>query len=294
MTPAVLVQDGRELGERVNYPFVTHILPIFSSSFLISDTLIPLINKSGKIIQVFFWEDILNKSPINKINLPVLIMAGGVGSRLQPYTFVLPKPLIPINNKTIIERIIENFQNFGCNNFYVSINFKSKIIKHFFGDLKTKSKFNFLEEKKPLGTIGGAKKLLKNNFKNLIVSNCDIISKINVSDLVNFHKKNNYDITMVASTKGHTIPYGVCEIDKSGTLKHIKEKPHFDFLINIGIYVLKKDALNQIPSNKRFDMTDLIQKIQSKGYKVGIFPIYDHDWVDVGQWSEYKKALEQI
>ena len=256
--------------------------------------LIPVIKKNKEILKILFLEDILDKTKVKKIDLPVLIMAGGIGSRLQPYTFILPKPLIPVNNKTIIERIIENFQNYGCNNFYLTINYKSKIIKYFFDDFKSNSKFNFIEEKKPLGTIGGAKKLSKLNFKNIIVSNCDIISKINITELVNLHIKNNYDITIVASTKGHTIPYGVCEIDNNGLLKNIKEKPHFDFLINIGIYVLKINTLNIIPSNKRFDMTDLIQKAQQKGLNVGIFPIYDHDWLDVGQWSEYKKAIEQI
>ena len=155
--------------------------------------LIPVINKNREIFKIIFWENILNKSRIKKTNLPVLIMAGGVGSRLQPYTFILPKPLIPVNGKTIIERIIENFQDYGCKNFYLTINYKSKIIRHFFEDFKSKSKFKFIEEKKPLGTIGGAKKLIKQNFNNIIVSNCDIISKINITELVNLHKKKNYD-----------------------------------------------------------------------------------------------------
>ncbi len=256
--------------------------------------LIPIINKYGQVVKIHFWEEILKKSPIKKTNLPVLIMAGGIGSRLQPYTFIIPKPLIPINNKTIIERIIENFENYGCNKFFLTINYKSNIIKHFFEDYNSKSKFEFIVEKKPLGTVGGAKKIINRNFKNIIVSNCDIISKININELEDLHQKNNYDITIVASTKGHTIPYGVCEIDDNGILKVIKEKPHFDFLINIGIYILKKETLKLIPTNKFFDMTDLIQKAKNIGLKVGIFPIYDHDWLDVGQWSEYKKALDKI
>lgn len=267
------------------------IKEIFSKFHL---DLIPVVNKKKEIRQIFFWEESLSKLTNSKVNLPVLIMAGGLGSRLQPYTFILPKPLIPINNKTIVERIIQNFENYGCKNFFLTINYKSKIIKHFFEDFKSKSKFIFLEEKKSLGTIGGAKKLLKFNHKNYIITNCDIISKIDVAELVNLHKKNKNDITIVASTKGHTIPYGVCEIDNNGLLKHIKEKPHFDFLINIGIYVVKKNVLDYIPTSRHFDMTELIDKVQKKGLKVGIFPIHDHDWLDVGQWSEYKKSLDQL
>ena len=255
--------------------------------------LIPLVKKNNKIEKIIFWEDIINDKK-NNLNLPVVIMAGGKGTRLEPLTQVLPKPLIPIENTTIIEKIISNFNNNGSRNFYVSINYKSKMIRSYFEELKPTYKVHFIEEKKPLGTIGAISKLKKIKQNDFFITNCDIIAKINYSELYFFHKKNKFDLTLTASAKNHEVPYGVCELDKSGHLQTLNEKPQLDFLINIGLYVIKKNIIKLIPKNKHFDMTDLINKAKKNKLKIGIFPIYDYNWIDVGQWEEYKKALNRL
>ena len=164
-----------------------------------------------------------NERP-KKVTIPVFIMAGGLGSRLKPFTDVLPKPLIPIGNKTVIERIIDQFLAFEVNNFYISINHKSKILKAFFDELNPDYKVNFIYESKPLGT-GGSLSLIEDSITNdFILANCDVIFDIDLHDLTKFHEKNSNIITIVASTKELTLPYGNLILSEDGNLKATEEK----------------------------------------------------------------------
>ena len=222
-------------------------------------------------------------------------MAGGKGLRLNPFTKILPKPLVPLNDKTIIEHIIDKFVSFGIKNFTLTLNYKSKILKSFFKELKnTNITIKFLEEKKPLGTAGSLK-LLKNKLpNNFFVSNCDVLIKADYKEIYDFHKKNKNIVTIVASTKELKIPYGVCKINKKGLLSQIDEKPSYNFLVNTGLYVINSKSLKLIPSGKRFDVNELINKIKKNKGRVGIFPINEKSWFDVGQWNEYEKTTKEI
>ena len=219
---------------------------------------IPIINKNNKLVNIIdsksFGEKIIEKT----INLPVVIMAGGKGTRLQPSTFILPKPLIPLQGKAIIEHIIVEFKKYGIQNFYVSINYKSTLIKAFFSELNLDCKIKFINEKKPLGTAGSLKLLEKNKIENFIVINCDTIIKADFSELLKFHKQSKNDISVIGAVKRLEIPYGVCEIGKNQKIKKIDEKPKIDFLANTGCYLVKKKILKLIPKNRYFDFTDLI------------------------------------
>ena len=152
----------------------------------------------------------------------------------------------------------------------------------------------FVDEKKPLGTAGSLEYLNGKFDKPFFVTNCDIIIKANYANLYEFHQKNNYDITLVASAKEYIIPYGTCELNGDGHLSHINEKPKYDFLINTGLYVLNPDVLNFIPNDKFYHITHLIEDLKNSGKKVGVFPVDDDDWVDIGQWAEYKKAIDKF
>tara|TARA_B100000315_G_C14580895_1_gene590417 strand:- start:1880 stop:2923 length:1044 start_codon:yes stop_codon:yes gene_type:complete len=256
---------------------------------------IPIVNNKKIIIDVLYWEKVfeIGDNKFDKLSCPVVIMAGGRGTRLDPFTKVLPKALIPVNEKTIIEHIIERFTDFGCDNFYLTVNYKSRILKAFFEELNPNYQVHFVEEDDPLGTAGSLR-LLNGKFDQpFLVSNCDIIINIDTS-LYEYHLKNGYDITVVASTKEYIIPYGTCELNDDGCLSHINEKPKYDFLINTGLYIINPDILTLIPKDKFYHITHLIEDAKINGKKVGVFPVDEEAWIDVGQWAEYEKAVKKI
>ena len=260
--------------------------------------LIPIIDHSGKLTDVLFISSVIEKNKninINKkLNASVVIMAGGKGSRLEPFTKVLPKALIPIEDKPIIDHIMDSFASVGVVNFILTVNYKARLMKAYFEELSSNYNIEFVEEESPLGTAG-CLKFLENRFDNpIIVTNCDIIIKVDYSDLYEFHLKNNHDITLVASIKKYTIPYGTCELDKSGYLNRINEKPKYDFLVNTGLYILSPGVIELIPSNQFYHMTQLIDLVKEKDMKVGVFPIDEDAWIDIGQWAEYRKAIERL
>lgn len=257
---------------------------------------IPIIDNLGRIKKILFWSNVFQKKEreYEQINLPVVIMAGGKGTRLDPFTRILPKPLIPIDNKAIIEVIMDEYAKFGMKKFYISINYKGNIIKAYFEEQKSDYNFEFIEENTPLGTAGALKLLEKKVNTPFFVSNCDIIIKENYSRIYDFHKKNDYVLTLVGSMQHHIIPYGVCEIESGGTLKKINEKPEYDFLINTGMYLLNPEVFRFIPNNKFYNITDLISVLKKNNYEVGVYPVSEKSWIDIGQWEKYKSNLNKL
>ena len=259
--------------------------------------ILPILNKKKQIIKYITRQSIFG-SPRHMVKIPntsVVIMAGGKGLRLDPFTKLLPKPLIPIDGKPIIEYIIEKFISFNLNKFILTLNYKSKILKSFFEERDKKSfSVSFLEEKKPLGTAGGLKSLYKKVTNSFFVTNCDILINTDYKEIFDFHKNNKNDITIVASAKEFEVPYGVCEITKKGLLSSIKEKPVYNFLANTGLYLINKKVLKLIPKNKNYDMNHLITNVRKKKGKIGVFPVDEKSWFDIGQWKEYHKTLKKI
>ncbi|MBU2025906.1 NTP transferase domain-containing protein [Patescibacteria group bacterium] len=260
---------------------------------------IPVTDKEGNILDLCFWDHIfsLKKIPrfIKPIKIPVVIMAGGKGTRLDPFTRILPKPLIPIGNRTLIEFVIEKFRKHGINVFYLSINYKAGIIKSYFEEIKPRYQVHYLAEKKPLGTVGSLVQLKKEKLgAHVFVCNCDTIIDADYAEILDFHKKGRYDVTLVASLKYHQIPYGVCELTKDGSFSRIKEKPEFDFLVNTGFYILKTEAIKHIPRDKFFNITDLIKKLDKERKRIGVFPISDKLWLDAGEWQNYQETIKLL
>jgi dTDP-glucose pyrophosphorylase len=259
--------------------------------------LFPVVNNNGELTKVILWSDIFkNGKNVNKqlVYVPVVIMAGGRGTRMEPFTKILPKPLIPIDNKPIIEHIINHFSKVGCREYYLTVNYKANIMKAYFEELKPKYKISFIDESKPLGTAGSLRLIQPKFDKPFFVTNCDIIIKGDYESIYNFHIQGDYDITLVASTKEYIIPYGTCELNQEGGLSRINEKPHYDFLINTGLYVISPNVVELIPSQKSYDITTLIEDSLKSGKKIGVFPVNDESWIDIGQWNEYKQAVGRL
>lgn len=258
--------------------------------------LIPVITKNKKVIDVIYWSKIFGKNKNINFDIPTLIMAGGRGTRLKPFTNILPKPLIPLNQKPVIDHIIDNFVISGIKNFYISINKNShQIMKSYFHQKNNKYKIKFIEEKIPLGTAGSIK-YLKKNKKDFFVTNCDVIFDINFNNLYKFHKKNKYDLTVVCSYEENLLSYGVCKLEKNGLLRDIEEKPTFSYLANCGLYLISPKIFKVMPRkiNHSLDMNELISLALKKKFRIGTYIISHGSWYDVGQWKEYKNTLKRF
>ncbi len=249
----------------------------------------PVIDDNKKLVDTIFWEDLFkDKKQDNEIlNLHVVIMAGGKGIRMRPITNIIPKPLIPIDDKTIIEHIIDNFQSVGCDKFYLSVNYKSDMIIDYFNKIDKNYKVEFISESKPLGT-GGSLFLLKDLLKEpFFISNCDILINDDYRKIYNYHNEFQNELTVVASLRHYSIPYGTIETIEDGKLVSLHEKPELSFLINSGMYLLEPHLLDEIPDDQFFNITDLINNVKERGGKVGVFPVSEKSWIDIGEWDKY-------
>lgn len=254
---------------------------------------IPVVNKKNILVKIILKKQFLKKRIrySKKNSIPVIIMAGGKGSRLSPFTKVLPKPLIPIKGKTIISRIVENFILTGFSKFFISINEKSKIIKSYFEEKNFKRKISFLEEKKRLGTVGALSKLKNNKEKNFIVTNCDTIIKYDFIKIYKSHLKNRNSLTVVAVKKKYSIPFGVIEQNNKKNQFYLNEKPELKYLINSGCYIINKRAIKLIKKNKFCDFDTFVNILRKKDEKIGIYQISEKKWQDTGTWEEYRKTV---
>jgi len=253
----------------------------------------PVIDKNNNIVKIIYWEDLFQEAPpVNQFDLPIVIMAGGKGSRLKPLTNIIPKPLIPINEKTIIEDIMDRFVAHGCNNFYISINYKADLIRYYFENLGNPHYIiNYFQEEKPLGTAGSLSLLKGKLNQTFFVSNCDILIDEDYSEILKYHKANHNEITIVAALKSYPIPYGTLKTTKDGILTEIKEKPEFNFKINSGMYIIEPHLINEIPEGRQFHITELIENLIKEGKKVGVFPVSEKSWRDIGNWDDYLKSF---
>ncbi|WP_407370239.1 nucleotidyltransferase family protein [Carnobacterium sp.] len=253
---------------------------------------IPVLNDDNSIRNILFKtsESVKGK----KINPPVVIMAGGKGTRLYPYTKILPKPLIPIGDTPIMERIIERFYEYGCKNFVISVNYKKNMIKSYFNEEIRDYKLTYIEEDKPLGT-GGSLSLMREYLKEtFFVSNCDILVDTDYTAVMDYHKQNKNDITFIASIKNTQIPYGVLKLDNEGLLESTVEKPEYSHLINTGMYLIEPVILEFVSNGEFADLPNVIMKAKDAGFKVGVFPVSENAWLDMGQIKEMENMIDSL
>jgi len=258
---------------------------------------VPVLDEDRKIVDVLFWTDIFkeaNNNRLSQIDIPVVIMAGGKGERLGPFTKILPKPLMPLGDKPIIEIIMDRFKQHGIGRFFVTLNYKGRMIEAYLSGIDKDFSVKYVWEKEYLGTAASLKLIEDDLGDAFIVSNCDILVNIDYADLVKFHHSNNNVLTVTGSMQHHKIPYGVIHFEKEGRINRIQEKPEYDFMVNTGLYILSKEAVGYIPDNEYFDMTELLQKLLDSKKNVGVYPISQKSYVDIGQLNEYKKTVEQM
>lgn len=257
----------------------------------------PILDDNGEIIDVWLWDEVFNEQePDNrpKIDLPVVIMAGGKGTRLKPITNVIPKPLVPVGDKTILEVILDQFESIGCHKFYMSVNYKADMMKYYLSQLDHKYDIDFFMEDKPLGTIGSVSLLKGKITTPFFVSNCDSINEQDYRDVWDYHVNNHNDMTIVTMVKSFKIPYGVIETGEDGLMTALKEKPEQTYQVNTGVYILNPELIDEIPEGEFFHITHLMEKVQARGGRVGCFPVNEESWKDMGEWPEYLKMIKVI
>lgn len=254
---------------------------------------IPIVDKEGRFKDFVAWDRLLGRKTREPVDVPVVIMAGGKGTRLDPFTKILPKPLIPVGDKPMVQFIMDKFSEHGISEFFLTVNYKGEMIKSYFDNTQTDYAIKYLWEPEFLGTAGSLSLLPRDMADTFIVSNCDIIVETSYSNLTAFHHKNNNLLTVVGSIQHYKIPYGILEHEEGGALKKIVEKPEYDLLVNTGLYVLGREALGYVPQGEFFNMTDLINRLLAEGKKVGVYPVSEKSYVDMGQWEEYKKNIQR-
>ena len=254
---------------------------------------LPVIDEGGRVIDLILWKDFFQKTikPREKDNY-VFIPAGGKGTRLEPFTKILPKSLIPIGNKPVLENILDRFMQYGFYKFIIALNYKGDMIKSYFSEIPHKYCIEYVKEEIELGTAGCLAALKGKAKDSVIVSNCDIITNIDFDDFLAYHKRKQFQATIVGAIRHVKIPYGILEI-KNSYFSGIIEKPEYDFIINSGIYAIEPEILNLISDNSYLDMPDLLKMIKDHGLKVGVYP-FNGEWFDIGQWEEYKNAMNYL
>lgn len=257
----------------------------------------PVVDEDGNLVKVYSWHDLFgNKAQTEypSLNIPVVIMAGGMGSRLAPLTNIYPKPLIPIGEKTIVESIMDKFVNYNCHDFYMSVNYKADTIKNYF-DFINNPEYNvsYFQEDKPMGTAGSLRLLKDKINSTFFVSNCDILIEEDYANILEYHRNNKNELTVVAAVKTISIPYGTIITGENGLLESIEEKPTLSFKINTGLYILEPSLLDDIP-DEFFHITHLMEKLKAQGRRVGVYPISQNDWKDMGDWKEYLKLIDVL
>lgn len=261
--------------------------------------LLPVLDESDKVIDFTIWSWMFSSEEMpvakrSKISIPAVIMAGGKGTRLEPFTKILPKSLIPVGDKPIIEIIIDEFKKHGISKYFLMLNYKSAMIEAYFNNTERDYEIEYIKENDFLGTAGSLKLLEEKISDVFIVSNSDVIVKANFEDVVNFHKEQQASLTILSSIRHYKIPYGIIKIKKGGEVVDILEKPEYTFTINAGIYVLNRESLQFISKEAHFDMTDLIKTLIDNNKKVMMYPVNENDYIDIGQWEEYKKAVDSL
>jgi dTDP-glucose pyrophosphorylase/CBS domain-containing protein len=260
--------------------------------------IVPILDENKVIVNFLKWDklfdDSIKQKVFKEIDIPAVIMAGGKGTRLEPFTNVLPKPLIPIGDKTILECIIDEFRQFSVDQFYITLNYKGAMIEAYFNGTARPYRIDYLWETNFMGTAGSLV-LLKGKIQgDMIVSNCDSIVKTDYYDVLDFHRNNNSYLTILSSMQHHKMPYGVVSFKEGGAVTEIVEKPEYSFTINTGIYILNSKALDYIPENSVVHMTHLIDVLIQNRKNVLTYPVNESDYIDIGQWDGYRKAVEKL
>lgn len=249
---------------------------------------IPIVDNDMQIIDIYSDDNGAGKTKAS-LHVPVVINAGGKGTRLAPYTKVLPKPLIPVGDLPILEHIMNEYQSYDCTDFHIIVNYKRDLMKAYFADNERQYNITWYDEDKPLGT-GGGLSLLKGVFHDtFFFANCDALLTADYESMLNFHKENGNVITMICAYKNINIPYGVVDMGVNGVIEGMREKPLISFLTNTGIYIVEPSVVDRMIDGEAIGFPDIVERERQKGHKVAVYPVSENDWMDMGQIPELEK-----
>ena len=244
---------------------------------------VPLVDEAGRVTDIVFAEH-LEVEDHEQIGLPVVMMAGGLGTRLYPYTKILPKPLIPVGEKPIAELIIDNFRQFGCTDFRLVVNYRRNMIKSYFSEVAEGYSVTYQDETEPLGTGGGLAFLKGKLDGTFILTNCDVLVKADFADIYRYHKEHHNVITMICAMQHTTIPYGVVELTGDGRIARMTEKPQMNYLTNTGVYLVEPCVVDAMPEGVAIGFPDVMEQWRQKDNSlVGVYPVSESCWMDMGQ-----------
>lgn len=255
---------------------------------------VPIVDGHNEVVKIFFRGD--DASIVRQLPepVPLVVMAGGKGTRLYPFTKILPKPLIPIGETPILDRILDRFGQYGVRDVYLVLNYRRNMIKAYYNETCPPNNIRFVDEERPLGT-GGGLSLLKGELNGtFFLSNCDCLLDTDYLCMYEYHKSHGNDMTIVVAAKNMGLPYGVVDLDARGNLQAIREKPEYSFLVNTGIYVMEPEVIDFIKKDERIDIPELAKRIMAAGCKVGGYPITEKSWLDMGQFSEMKIMMKEL
>ena len=251
---------------------------------------LPVVDEDGMLISVEYYDEHLK---IDSQDNWIVIMAGGLGSRLRPLTAGIPKPLLKVGAKPILETIIENCISSGFKKFYLSVNYKAQMIEDHFGDGSNWGvQISYLKEEKQKGTAGSLSLLPEIPPKPFLVINADLVTDLNFQDLISFHLEHKVVATMCVKEYEFAVPYGVVRVN-DGAIEKIDEKPIHKFFVNAGVYVLDPKVLAFLPENKSLDMTDLFSRVIDDNQNTAVFPIHEY-WLDIGCDDDYQHANRKV
>lgn len=254
---------------------------------------VPVLNEKKEISSIILW----NHQEIRAghgLSIPAVIMAGGYGTRLYPYTKILPKPLIPVGEIPIVEHILNRFHSFGIKDFHLVVNHKKNMIKAYFNEIEKNYQLFYVEEEKPLGTGGGISLLKGKINTTFFLSNCDILIEADYEEIYEHHKRAGNIITMICASQNIKIPYGVVETDEKGNILQMREKPELSFLTNTGFYLVEPKVIEDLPENQAIGFPEIIEKYQREGQNIGVYTIAEKAWLDMGQPDEMDKMLNEL
>lgn len=256
---------------------------------------IPVVDGGGRIVDCIFTDD-KHAIAVNhgSADVPVVMMAGGLGTRLYPFTKILPKPLIPVNDTPIAERIMDAFAQEGCSSFYLVVNHKKEMIKAYFLDADLNYDVRFIDEKKFQGTGGGLKLVEGVIDRTFVLTNCDVLVNMDLADVLKYHKESGNCVTMIVSLKNYHIPYGTVEMGPGGEIAAMHEKPSVPFFVNTGCYIVEPELIGLIDDEETIDFPALMERGAKRGMRMGAYPVSEDSWMDMGQLDELKAMSERL
>lgn len=254
---------------------------------------IPLVDGEGRVVDMATLDQLVPKQTLPQtLPMEAVVMAGGFGTRLRPLTEDMPKAMLPVGDRPLMEIIVQQLRDAGIQRVHLTVHHQSEKITDHFGDgRKFGVDMTYVAEDRPLGTAG-ALGLMDPPKETMLVINGDILTQVDFQQMLEFHREHGADLTVAVQQYQLQVPYGVIECD-GPAVKSLTEKPQLNFFINAGIYMLEPVVHRLIPEGERYDMTDLIQRVMDEGRQVVAFPIHEY-WIDIGQHSDYQQAQEHV